>query len=132
MESYPQKCSDGKNTFTKAIGNELEKMGLIKTTAPRPSEVVSSPLELAGYARGYWFFEANFPVMMLDEDGTELGRSFVTAQDDWMTEDFVEYRGTFDFGEPKGKRGTLVLKKANMSDLPENDDELRVPVLFEK
>ena len=59
MESYPEQCRtpDGQ-TFTRDIGNELEKSNLIKVFKPRPSEEVISPLQITGEARGFWYFEA--------------------------------------------------------------------------
>ena len=81
MESYPRQCAteDGRS-FTEDIGNELEKLDLIRIDAPRPNATVSSPLTIQGEARGTWFFEADFPVVLTDWDGkiiAELMRSFL-------------------------------------------------------
>ena len=43
------------------IGNELEKADMIRVDAPRPNQVIQSPLTVKGEARGAWFFEASFP-----------------------------------------------------------------------
>jgi hypothetical protein len=130
MESYPRQCRAGEQSFTEDIGNELEKMDLIKINSPRPNELVKSPLEITGQARGNWFFEASFPVKLLDENGSDLGAGIAQAKGEWMTEDFVPFSAKLEFAMPKGKTGSLILKKDNPSGLPENDDELRVPVSF--
>jgi len=35
-------------------------------SAPRPNEPIISPLAISSEARGPWFFEATFPVLLLD------------------------------------------------------------------
>jgi hypothetical protein len=130
MESYPRQCRAGEHNFTEDIGNELEKNDLIRVDSPRPNQTVESPLLITGQARGNWFFEASFPVKLLDENGSELDAAIATAKEDWMTEDFVPFFVKLEFTVPKGKTGSLILKKDNPSGLPENDDELRIPVAF--
>ena len=133
LESYPRQCKtpDGK-TFTEDIGNELEKADLIKIDNPRPNQLIESPLFVKGEARGYWYFEASFPVKLFDDNGFLLGVMPAQALGDWMTEDFVEFSATLSFAVPSTLKGRLVLEKDNPSGLPENSDELRVPVLFKE
>lgn len=131
MESYPRRCAtpDGR-TFTEDIGNELEKQDIITITSPRPNQIVGSPLAITGFARGMWFFEASFPVRLLDENGDELASGIATAQGEWMTEDFVPFTAELEFLLSGNGKGTLILEKDNPSGLPENDDSLIVPVEF--
>ena len=131
LESYPRQCRtpEGK-TLVEDIGNELEKINLIRVENPRPNQTISSPLIIGGEARGYWFFEADFPVKLLDESGRLLGIAIARAQSDWMTEDFVPFEAALEFEVPTTKKGTLILEKDNPSSLPENADALRMPVYF--
>ena len=131
LESYPSRCAtkDGK-LFTEDIGNVLEKVDLIRAASPRPNAVIKSPLVIEGEARGYWFFEASFPAELFDADGQIIGTGIMQAEGEWMTEEFVPYKGTIAFRVPAAKRGTLILKKDNPSGLPEHDDFLRIPVIF--
>lgn len=133
LETYPRQCKtpDGK-TFVEDIGNELEKIDLIKLTNPRPNQEVESPLFVKGEARGNWFFEASFPVKIFDDNNFLLGTATVQALSDWMTEDFVEFNATFPFAAPSTSKGRVVFEKDNPSGLPENADELVVPVYFEE
>jgi len=133
LESYPRQCRtpDGK-MFVEDIGNVIEKQDLIVVSTPRPNDSVKSPLLIKGEARGFWFFEASFPVRLLDGNGKELGTAIAQAKSDWMTEDFVPFEATLEFQLPETKKGTLILEKDNPSDLPENADELRFPVRFEE
>ena len=133
VQSYPRQCRtpDGR-IFIEGIGNELEKIDLIRVTKPRPNELIKSPLKIEGEARGYWFFEADFPVKLLDENGNELGIGIAKALSEWMTEDFVAFELVLEFESPTTDRGMLILEKDNPSGLPENADELRIPVRFNK
>lgn len=131
METYPARCSapDGK-TFTEDIGNEMELADLIVIYSPRPNTKISSPIAVSGKARGMWFFEADFPVQLLDDSGNIIASSIAQAQSDWMTEDFVEFLAMIEFKTPPTPTGKLILKKDNPSDLPEHDNQLIVPVKF--
>lgn len=132
LESYPRQCKtpDGK-TFVEDIGNEIEKQDLIRINNPRPNALIKSPLEIEGEARGYWFFEANFSVRLIDENGKELGKAIAKTFSNWMTEDFVPFKTGLEFSKPETNLGTLILEKANPSGLLEYADALRVPVRFD-
>jgi len=130
-ESYPRQCRtpDGR-TFVEDIGNELEKTDLVRIATPRPNDTIQSPVKITGEARGFWFNEASFPIRVYDAAGKELGTAIAEAKSDWMTEEFVPFEATLNFEAPTTAKGTLVLQKDNPSGLPENDDELIVPVAF--
>ncbi len=130
QESYPPKCTTKNGqTFTQNIGNELEKMDVITIQTPRPNQIINSPLEIRGGARGPWFFEASFPVKLLDEKGNLIKETHAEAQEEWMTEDFVPYSAELEF-ETTATHGILVLEKNNPSGLLENEDKLEIPVRF--
>ncbi|MFZ2187127.1 MAG: Gmad2 immunoglobulin-like domain-containing protein [Candidatus Moraniibacteriota bacterium] len=102
----------------------------IRVTLPLPDDVVKSPLKIQGEARGLWYFEGSFPVSIIGENGMTLGQGIAQAQGDWMTTDWVPFEATISFTVPETATGTLILEKDNSSGLPENADELRVPVRF--
>ena len=107
------------------------KQELIIVSDPAPLEEIASPLTVTGAARGYWFFEANFPVVLTDWDGKIIAEGYATADSDWMTEDFVPFTATITFTAPTDNpRGILILQKANASGLPEHDDALEIPIRF--
>jgi hypothetical protein len=131
LESYPERCSTKSGaSFTRDIGNELEKADLIKSTTPRPGDTIMNPLVIEGEARGYWFFEATAPVELYNNSGVQIASGYIEAQGEWMTEDFVPYTGTLDFPPAASGSGYLLIKKANASGLPEHDDSLSIPVVF--
>ena len=133
MESYPRQCNTPSGLhFVEDIGNELEKQDLIQASFPRPGNNITSPLVATGQARGNWFFEASFPISVLDAEGNLIGQGYAEAEGEWMTTVFVPFESiaiTFT-PQPTGSQGTVVLHKDNPSGLPEHDDELHIPVVF--
>lgn len=109
---------------------EADISRMIQISRPSSGEKVSSPLKVSGKAVGNWYFEASFPVKILDGNSRELGVVPAQAQSDWMTTEFVPFEATLIFEKPTTNMGTLVLKKDNPSGLPEQDMELNVPVSF--
>jgi len=100
---------------------------------PQAEQTVSSPLTIEGEARGNWFFEATFPVVLTNWDGLIIAEGFATAQGEWMTEEFVPFTAelTFTANTTVSDRGSLILQKSNPSGLPENDDAYEIVVYFE-
>ena len=101
----------------------------IVINSPVAGTVVKSPLTITGNARGTWFFEASFPVRLLDDTGNEIAATHADAAGDWMTDAFVPFTATLTF-TTAAKTGRLVLQKDNPSGLPENDKIVNIPVKF--
>ena len=153
MESYPEQCRtpDGLS-FTRQIPEPqipadlaehiASKQNFIVVETPAPLTVISSPLTFRGQARGNWFFEADFPVVLVNWDGLIIAETHASAVLDpsdpdatWMTEEFVTFEGTIEFSDPSwqedfSKSGVLIFQKDNPSGLPEHDDALEIPILF--
>jgi len=139
LESYPRQCrSKTGELFTEHVGNIVEKSDLIRISTPQPNTVLTSPFTITGEARGVWFFEASFPVLLTDWDGRIIAEGYAQVKGDpldskasWMTEEFIPFETEMTFSKPAyGERGTLILKKDNPSGLPEHDDALEIPVFF--
>ncbi|MBI2063276.1 MAG: tryptophan-rich sensory protein [Candidatus Yanofskybacteria bacterium] len=132
-------CSDG--SYVGRTGPNCEfalcpKEDLIKVENVKANDTVSSPLTVKGQARGIWFFEASFPIVLTDWDGRIISEGYAMAKKDWMTEDFVPFEGVIEFKKPEyigdfSRRGALILRKDNPSGLPEYDDAIEIPILFE-
>lgn len=127
-------CSDG--SAVGRTGSHCEftlcpKEDLIIIESPRPYGEISSPIVVEGRARGNWFFEASFPVKVIDQSGNVLGVMPVMTAEEWMTTDFVSFRAEVPFVGSDTKEGFVIFEKDNPSGLPEYADELRVPVIFQ-
>lgn len=140
MESDPRQCRAGDTLYiegqdggtnvdedTDSDGGETD---MVRVDSPRSGATVSSPLTVSGEARGNWYFEASFPVRLLDANGKELAVAPAQAQGEWMTTEFVPFSVTLTFSLPTTATGTLVLEKDNPSGLPQNAGEVRVPIRF--
>ncbi len=136
MESYPRQCRtpDGRTyaeelpekiTYTKSSNN------LIRVANPFPGAVTGKEFLVIGEARGAWYFEASFPVQVLDKDGKVLATGIAQAQSDWMTENFVPFKAAIKVPESYIGPATLVLHKDNPSGLPENDASISLPIAIE-
>lgn len=93
-------------------------------------DLVASPLTVTGKAHGGWYFEASFPVRLLDGNGNEIAVAPAQAQGDWMTPAYVPFSVTLTFTPPSTSTGTLVLENDNPSGLPENAKSISLPVTF--
>jgi hypothetical protein len=137
-ESNPPECQtpDGRvfvGTSAPPQGGTSTSTGKedkIQVTSPAPNQIVNSPLLVEGKARGYWYFEASFPIELIDGNGKRLFIGPAQAKGEWMTNEFVPFSVTLTFAKPTTATGTLILRKDNPSGLPENEDELRIPVQF--
>jgi hypothetical protein len=105
--------------------------GHVVVSEPNSSEVVSSPVEIAGTVTGGgWFFEASFPVIVVDADETTLGQGTAHATGDWMTTGTVPFVANVTFAKPHSANGRIVLVKDNPSGLPQNAMVFSFPVRF--
>ena len=136
MESYPRQCiAKSGEHFVESIDNTMEKQDLIRLNSPRPNDTVTSPIQISGVARGNWYFEATFPVILTDWDGRIIAEGYAIADGEWMTTEFVPFTATltYNYADIAGgysNRGILILKKDNPSGLPEHDDALEIPIIL--
>lgn len=119
------------------LGNNQDDDIYIET--PLPGGQITSPLEVSGQARGSWFFEGSFPIVLTDWDGKIIAESSATTSSNWMTEDYVPFTAILEFESPYlsrdpdfMKNGSLILQKSNPSGLPENDNALEIRVEYDQ
>ena len=99
----------------------------IKFDLLQPKNTVLAKFTVTGEARGPWFFEASFPVEVLDKDGNRLAMEPATADGEWMTEEFVRFSVTLDVGTYAGP-ATVVFHKQNASGEAERDASVSYPI----
>jgi len=139
MESFPRQCNtpSGQHFVEDVpepavpVPSEASIEGLIEVDRPVIGAAVTSPLNISGRARGYWFFEATFPIELRNASGAVIAQHYAEAEGEWMTEEFVPYTASLTYpAQPAGSTGTLVLRRSNASGDPARDQELLVPVTF--
>lgn len=129
MESYPRQCKAGDKTFTEEI-KPLVYDDKVKVTTPLMNALIDSPLKVSGEARGSWYFEAVFPIRLLDGNGDEIAKTQGRATAEWTTGNYVPFEATLTFTPPSTETGTLVIEKDNPSGLPQNAESFKIPVRF--
>ncbi len=103
----------------------------ITVTKPLANALISTPVSIEGSAKGTWFFEAVSPVKVIDEQRKEIGSGTVKAVGNWMTEDFVPFKGQISFDKTSSKTGFLIFENSNPSGLKDNAQEFKLPVKFQ-
>ncbi len=129
MESYPRQCKtpDGKN-FVEILPSKITyknaSTSMIVIDSPLPETTVGNSFVLTGKARGGWYFEASFPVQVLDSNNQILFQGVAQAQSDWMTSAFVPFKVTISLPNAYTGKMTMLIKNDNPSGLPEKDASL--------
>ncbi len=111
------------------------------TTTPKPDQQIfineikdgqkiQSPLVITGSAKGTWYFEASFPIKLIDQNGKLIATAIAQAQSDWMTTNFVPFKATLTFKKPTTSTGKLIFQKDNPSGLPQNSAQKEIDITF--
>lgn len=136
MESYPPQCATPggrifiEGVLTKGIYKNAST-DMIRVDTPFPGAVTGKEFSVIGQARGTWFFEASFPVEVLDKDGKRLAQGVAQAQGEWMTTDFVAFKADIKVPQSYIGSATLVLHKDNPSDDRKLDASVSFPFTIE-
>ncbi|HVN26727.1 MAG TPA: Gmad2 immunoglobulin-like domain-containing protein [Candidatus Paceibacterota bacterium] len=105
--------------------------GHVAVTIPQAGASVASPVSIAGTVTGGgWFFEATFPVKVLDATGAMIGEGQARATADWMSTGTVPFSASVSFRAPATATGSIVFSKDNPSGDPARDESFAVPVVF--
>ncbi len=129
MESYPAKCQTP--TGEQFIQEATVSDNLIINNLSKDTPIIDG-FKIIGQAKGNWFFEGSFPIVLQDENGKVIVTTIAQATKDWMSPDFVPFEATLNFNVISDINGTLIFKKDNPSGLPEHDAQLAIPVLIKK
>ncbi len=105
----------------------------IVVASPKPGESVAGAQSIAvtGQARGPWYFEASFPVVIEDLAGNVLGQTPATATSDWMTENFVPFTANISLSSSYRGPATIILKNDNPSGDPSRAASVSVPIVIQ-
>jgi hypothetical protein len=134
------KVNIGQNTASTTGSTASSTAGIVSTgdiriTSPRSGQVVSSPLTVTGEARGNWFFEASAPVYVVNANGKKIAEGVINAQGDWMTTNFVPFKGTLTWSASStgtSTKGSLIFMNDNPSGNPTLQKSVAVPVVFSR
>lgn len=142
METHPRRCSDVRTgeTFTEeldetpddklATRNYQSANGVaISIDNWADDRQVTSPLTITGLVPGSWSHEGSFPVEIIYQNDIGLSGTVAELDGDWMTDEMVPFTAELVLDEHlAGEEISIILRKANPSGLPDNDDSLELPV----
>lgn len=112
--------------------NERVLEDLIVVSDLPAESLISSPYTVTGRARGTWFFEGSFPVILTDEDGNVLVETYASSPESWMTEEFIPFTSTLNFTALSGTKAQLELMLDNPAGPEEGfDRSVIIPVVIE-
>ena len=95
------------------------------------NQTVSNPIKIFGKARGNWYFEATFPVELVDTDGNILALTTARAETDWATTSFVDFTAELDYKKSASTtRALIILSNDNPSGNPELSKSIFIPVIL--
>ncbi|PZD78064.1 Gmad2 immunoglobulin-like domain-containing protein [Mesonia sp. K7] len=126
--------SKSDSTFVKTGPEEKPGKKTIRDTIivdfPQSNQEVKSPITIKGKAKGYWFFEADAPVQLVDEKGGVISEKYIQTTENWMTTDWVPFEGDLSYEVISKQRAFLVFKKANPSGFSKHDQSDTIPVIL--
>ncbi len=91
-----------------------------------PFDQVSSPINISGQAKKFWFSGEFFYVKVLDSDGNLLVEAPAIAKG--SGKEFVPFESVLEFGDPETSEGAVVFEPADSSFFPET--KLEIPIVF--
>jgi hypothetical protein len=104
----------------------------IRVASPSHGNGVASPLQVTGTARGEWFSEGSFPVVLVDSKGRILAKGNVASQGNWQTTDFVPFSGVLTFArQQSASTGSIYFLESNPSGMAANAQAAVEPVVFQ-
>jgi hypothetical protein len=106
----------------------------IAVANPSQGAGIGSPLEITGQARGSWYADGSFPVVLTDANGRVLARGTAVAQGVWQTDNLVPFIAWLEFGYQKSATpAVLYFVNANPSappQTPPNPPAVQESVVF--
>jgi len=97
----------------------------------KDNQTVSNPINIQGKARGSWFFEATFPIQLVDASGNIITTTQARAETDWATTSFVNFSATLEYNNSTSTgRALIVLSNDNPSGDPARSQSIFIPVIL--
>lgn len=118
-------------TSTSSVSTSTQPLSArVVVTSPIAGSSVPKVFTVAGSAPGPWYFEASFPIKVVDANNNFIGQGVGQALTDWMVVDNVSFLATVTTSGYSGP-ATLVLLRDNPSGMPENDDSVSIPIVIQ-
>lgn len=118
------------NKQAQPISKSYFKTDSLEISNPSIGDTIHSPFTITGKAKGNWYFEASFPLIITDSENNIVGTGVAQAKGDWMTNDFVDFTADVTFSKPNTQTGFIVFTNDNPSGLPANQKKEKFLIKF--
>lgn len=134
VETKPRECHTKNQQIFIEVYNGVILEDVIKTTSPKPNQIVTSPFKLEGEAVGGWYYNDQLMARLEDDNGKVIATKPVKALESTKTDGYVPFVAAItyvraDVGTPKGK---LIIERTNTEFSRGELGPLVIPVEFGK
>ncbi len=102
----------------------------VSVNQPELGATISSPVTVTGQAPGGWFFEAVLPISVETVDGEVLAEEIFVTDQNWMTEEAVDFSLEIEFDSTDANLGFIKIIKNDVSEIPRNQHFFYWPIGF--
>jgi hypothetical protein len=132
VETKPRECHTKNQQVFVEVYNGVILEEVIKTTSPKPNQVVSSPFKLEGEAVGGWYYNEQLMARLEDDNGKVIATKPVKALESTKTDGFVPFVAAITFVrvEAETPKGKLIIERTNTEFSKGELGPLVIPVVF--
>ena len=119
------------STTTTPIASSIEPLSTnVTVSAPAPNTIVGKTFTVSGIAPNGWYFEAVFPIQVRDPNDNLIATGQGHARGDWTAAGPVPFTSSITLDANYSGPADLILLRDNPSGLPQNSDEVTVPIVI--
>ena len=117
-------------TATPAASSTELLSASVTVSSPKPNARVGKDFTVSGSAPNGWYFEAVFPIQIRDPNDDLIATTQGHAQSDWTVSGPVAFTAAISIDGNYSGPADLILLRDNPSGLPENSDEVTIPIVI--
>jgi hypothetical protein len=128
--NVPMSTTTPSMTATPVASSTEPLSASVTVSAPVPNSTVGKTFAVTGIAPNGWYFEAVFPIQVRDPNDNLIATGQGHAQNDWTVAGPVAFTSSITLIGDYSGPADLILLRDNPSGLPENDDEVTMPIVI--
>lgn len=134
VETKPRECHTKNQQVFIEVYNGVLLKDVIKTTAPKPNQVITSPFKLEGEAVGGWYYNEQLLARLEDDNGKVIATKPVKALESTKTDGFVPFVAAITYvrADAETPKGKLIIERTNTEFSRGELGPLVIPVEFGK
>ena len=109
---------------------DLDARAPVSINSFEVSSTIQSPAQINGTIIGSWLFEGQTKIELRGFNSDLIAESTISTNQDWMTNEKINFQGKVNFDDPDENGGYLYIQKSNPSGLVNKQETFSVPVRF--